>query len=36
MQELKYLAGYSEKITDQVQHLIHTNKLGELLLKKGS
>jgi predicted metal-dependent hydrolase len=34
MQELKYLAGYSEKITDQVQHLIHTNKLGELLLKK--
>jgi predicted metal-dependent hydrolase len=34
MQELKYLAGYSEKITDQVRHLIATNTLGELLLKK--
>lgn len=34
MQELKYLAGYSEKITDQALHLIHTGKLGELLLKK--
>jgi predicted metal-dependent hydrolase len=34
MQELKYLAGYSEKITDQIRHLIHTNQLGGLLLKK--
>jgi predicted metal-dependent hydrolase len=34
MYELKYLAGYSEKITDQVMQLISGNKLGSYLLKK--
>jgi predicted metal-dependent hydrolase len=34
MQELKYLAGYSEKVTGQVGVLIAENRLGSLLLKK--
>ncbi len=34
MHELKYLAGYSENITDQVMQLISGNKLGSYLLKK--
>jgi predicted metal-dependent hydrolase len=34
MHELKYLAGYSENITDQVRLLISKDKLGETLLKK--
>jgi UTP pyrophosphatase len=34
MQELKYLAGYSEKITSQVGLLISENKLESVLLKK--
>ena len=34
MHELKYLAGYSEKITDQVNLLISENRLGSFLLKK--
>ncbi len=34
MHELKYMAGYSEKITDQVRQLISGNKLGSYLLKK--
>lgn len=34
MQELKYLAGYSENVTRQVGLLITENKLGTVLLKK--
>lgn len=34
MKPLKYLAGYSANITEQVQTLISTHKLAELLLKK--
>jgi hypothetical protein len=34
MHELKYLAGYSEKITGQVKLLISENRLGSFLLKK--
>jgi predicted metal-dependent hydrolase len=34
MHELKYLAGYSEKVTSQVSLLIAENKLGSVLLKK--
>jgi len=34
VRELKYLAGYSEKVTDQVGRLIAENKLGAHLLKK--
>jgi UTP pyrophosphatase len=34
MHELKYLAGYSEKITGQVNMLISENRLGSYLLKK--
>ncbi|HKZ16773.1 MAG TPA: M48 family metallopeptidase [Geobacteraceae bacterium] len=34
MQELKYLAGYSEKLTNQVNLLIAENKLEGVLLKK--
>lgn len=34
MSNLKYLAGYSETVTDQVQKLIDSDKLSEVLLKK--
>ncbi len=34
MHELKYLAGYPEKLTSQVSLLITENKLGNVLLKK--
>ena len=34
MYELKYLAGYSEKIINQVQQLIAEDRLGSLLTKK--
>ncbi len=34
MQELKYLFGYPENITDQVRLLISKDQLGETLLKK--
>ena len=34
MVKLKYLAGYSETLTDQVHRLIDNNKLGDVLLKK--
>jgi predicted metal-dependent hydrolase len=34
MRELKYLAGYSEKVTDQVSQLIVEEKLGGVLLQK--
>jgi len=34
MHELKYLAGYSEGITGQVNLLISENRLGSFLLKK--
>ncbi len=34
MQELKYLAGYSEQVTGQVQRLIAEQRLGEVLLKR--
>ncbi len=34
MVKLKYLAGYSENVTGQVQQLIEQQKLGKLLLKK--
>lgn len=34
MNTLKYLAGYSAAVTDQVQRLIDSEKLGALLLKK--
>jgi hypothetical protein len=34
MSKLKYLAGYSATITDQVYKLIDNDKLAELLLKK--
>ncbi len=31
---LKYLAAYPSHVTDQVQHLLSQNKLGDLLLRK--
>ena len=34
MRQLKYLAGYSEKVTQQVGQLIAENKLADVLLKK--
>lgn len=34
MQELKYLIGYSENVTNQVRLLIGKDKLGETLLRK--
>jgi predicted metal-dependent hydrolase len=34
MVKLKYLAGYSETLTEQVHRLIDNNKLGDVLLKK--
>lgn len=34
MSNLKYLAGYSTKVQEQVQQLIDTNKLNDYLLKK--
>jgi predicted metal-dependent hydrolase len=34
MIKLKYLAGYSETVMDQVHKLINNKKLGEVLLKK--
>jgi len=34
MKTLKYLAGYSPTIKDQVQMLINSNKLSELLMQK--
>lgn len=34
MDELKYMAGYSEKLTGQVSLLISENRLGSFLLKK--
>jgi UTP pyrophosphatase len=34
MKTLKYLAGYSPTVTDQVNQLIHSDKLAEVLLKK--
>jgi predicted metal-dependent hydrolase len=34
MHELKYLAGYSEKLTGPVSLLISENRLGSVLLKK--
>lgn len=34
MIKLKYLAGYSETVMDQVHKLINNEKLGEVLLKK--
>lgn len=34
MQDLKYLTGYAEQLTGQVQQLIAEQKLGEILLKR--
>jgi predicted metal-dependent hydrolase len=34
MQDLKYLMGYSQQVTDQVQRLIAEERLGEVLLKR--
>jgi hypothetical protein len=34
MKTLKYLAGYSATVTDQVYKLVHNDKLAEVLLKK--
>ncbi|OHB25039.1 MAG: metal-dependent hydrolase [Desulfuromonadaceae bacterium GWC2_58_13] len=34
MQELKYLAGYSEQLTGQVQRLIAEQQLGEVLRRR--
>lgn len=34
MRKLKYLAGYSATVTEQVHQLIDSNKLAEVLLKK--
>lgn len=34
MQELKYLAGYSDQITTQVRQLIAEQRLGQVLLKR--
>lgn len=34
MEDLKYLAGYPEKLTNQVRRLIKEKRLGETLLKK--
>ncbi len=34
MQELKYLAGYSDQVTAQVQRLIADQRLGQVLLKR--
>jgi len=34
MQELRYLAGYSEQVTGQVQQLLAEQRLGQMLLKR--
>jgi len=34
MQELKYLAGYSDQVTAQVRQLITDQRLGQVLLKR--
>ncbi|MFA6052840.1 MAG: YgjP-like metallopeptidase domain-containing protein [Methylobacter sp.] len=34
MQELKYLTGYPEKLTDQVRLLINKDQLGEMILNR--
>jgi UTP pyrophosphatase len=34
MQELRYLAGYSEQVTGQVRQLINEQRLGQVLLKR--
>lgn len=34
MQELKYLAGYSESLLNKVKNLIHEDKLGEYIKNK--
>ncbi|MDD5462741.1 MAG: DUF45 domain-containing protein [Methylococcales bacterium] len=34
MSKLKYLAGFSATVTDQVHRLVNDNKLAEVLLKK--
>lgn len=34
MHELKYLAGYPEQVTDQVERLVAEQQLGRVLLKK--
>lgn len=34
MQDLKYLVGYSQQVTDQVQRLLTEDRLGEVLLKR--
>lgn len=34
MQELKYLKGYPESVTDQVSFLVKENKLGSILARK--
>jgi len=34
MRKLKYLAGYSATVTDQVHKLIDNDKLAQVLLKK--
>lgn len=34
MQELKYLAGYSDQVTAQVRQLIAEQRLGQVLLKR--
>ncbi len=34
MQDLKFLVGYSEQVTEQVQRLISEERLGEVLLKR--
>jgi UTP pyrophosphatase len=34
MQELKYLAGYSQQVTGQVRQLIADQQLGQVLLKR--
>lgn len=34
MPVLKYLAGYPATLTDQIQHMIDHEKLGDMLLKK--
>jgi len=34
MYQLKYLAGYSEQVTDRVQQLIAEDRLGSFLMKK--
>lgn len=34
MLELRYLAGYSEQVTAQIEQVIRENRLGDLLLKR--